>query len=180
RAADRRRACLERERLAGPSPARADDERGAVDAEVVEWIEVLGQFGSRERLGRLALLGADEGSTAPRAEARGFRVVVPALRTVDVRHQAGGAALPVRIAVSESTSTVSRTLLPSVSCRRATSSARRMSILPCRSRRRYETSCSSWVSSSISFLRSSSDSVARSGSGSIEPFLRGWRRPHRG
>ena len=46
-----------------------------------------------------------------------------------------GAAFPVRISVSRSTSTSSRTLRPPDFCRRATSSARRMSIFPCRSRR---------------------------------------------
>src|SRR5213076_1475098 len=127
-----------------------DDERGAVDAEILDRIEALGHLGSGERLGRLPLLGHDERSAALRAEMRGLRVVVPALRAVDVRHQAGGAALPVRMSVSESTSTASSTLLPCVSWSLATSSARRMSIFPCRSRRRYETSCSSRVNSSIS------------------------------
>src|SRR6266576_2569252 len=171
RAPDRRRAVLETERLPRPPAARADDERRTVDAEILDRIEALRHLGSSERLGRLPLLGHDERSAALRAEVRGLRVVVPALRAVDVRHQAGGAALPVRMSVSESTLTESRTLLPCVSWSRATSSARRMSIFPCRSRRRYETSCSSRVRSSMSFLRSSSFSVARSGSGSIGPFL---------
>src|SRR5918994_6592496 len=56
---------------------------------------------------------------------------------------------------------------------RAVRSARRMSILPWRSRRWNETSFSSSVSCSISVLRSSSESVARSGSGSMTPFR--WR-----
>src|SRR5438876_5915127 len=176
---DRRRAVLEPERLPRPPAARADDERRAVDAEILDRIKALRHLGSGERLGRLPLFGHDERSAALRAEVRGLRVVVPALGAVDVRHQAGGAALPVRMSVSESPLTESRTLLPCVSWSRATSSARRMSIFPCRSRRRYETSCSSWVSSSMSFLRSWSDSVARSGSGSIVPFLRGVG-PHRG
>src|SRR5438132_2640481 len=172
RAADRRRTRFERERLPRSSATRADDQRCAVDADFLERVEVVGWLRRRERLGRLALLVDDERGAALRAEVRGFRVVVPALRAVDVRHQAGGVALPARTAVSDSTSTDSRTLFPSVAFRRATSSDRRMSIFPCRSRRRYETSCSSWVSSSMNFFRSSSDSVARSGSGSIVPFLR--------
>src|SRR5204862_6290922 len=45
---------------------------------------------------------------------------------------------------------------------------RRRSILPCRIRRRYETSFSSWVRSSIRRLRSSSESEARSGNASTE------------
>ena len=99
------------------SPARPPPERTmrrrAVDAEIVERVEALRHLGSGERLGRLAFLGDDERRAALRAEVRSFRVVVPALGAVDVRHQAGGAALPVRISVSESTSTESRTLLPS-------------------------------------------------------------------
>src|SRR5262249_7259482 len=78
----------------------------------------------------------------------------------------GGAAFDVRISVRRSTSSWSRTLAPPVFWRRATSSARRMSILPCRRRRWYEISSSCCVRSSISFLRSSSVSVPRSGSGS--------------
>src|SRR5262249_35161375 len=152
---------LERKRLAGQSAARTDDESRAVDAEVLEGIEALCQIRRGERLRRLPFLGDDERRAALRAEVRRFRVVVPALGAVDVRHQAGGAALPARISVSESTSTESSTLRPCVACSRATSSARRMSIFPCRSRLRYETSCSSRVRSSMSFLRSSSFSVAR-------------------
>src|SRR5215468_4409562 len=172
RAPDRRGSDFQDERLPRASAARPDDERRAVDPEILERIEAVGHLGSVERLGRLPFLGDDEGGAALRAEVRSFRVVVPALRTVDVRHQAGGAALPVRMSVSDSTSTASRTLLPCVSWSRATSSARRMSIFPCSSRRRYDTSCSSRVRSSMSFFRFSSDSVARSGSGSIVPFLR--------
>src|SRR5262245_39828347 len=167
RASDRRRSVLEGERLACAPAARADDEARTVDAEVLDRVEGLGHLRRGERLGRPAFLGEDERGAALRAEVRGLRVVVPALRAVDVRHQAGGAALPVRMSVSESTSTESRTLLPCVSWSRATSSARRMSILPCNSRRRYDTSCSSRVRSSMSFFRFSSVSVARSGSGSI-------------
>src|SRR2546423_12317964 len=40
RPSDRRRAVLEGECLAGPSAPRADDEGGAVDAEVVDRVEV--------------------------------------------------------------------------------------------------------------------------------------------
>src|SRR5262249_33280181 len=92
-----------------------------------------------------------------------------ALGAVLVTH-AGGAALPVRMSVSASTSTCSRTLLPPEACRRTTSSARRMSIFPWRRRLRYETSCSSRVSSSISCFSSVSERLARSGSGSTASF----------
>src|ERR687897_3260570 len=73
------------------------------------------------------------------------------------------------MSVSASTST-SETPFP---FSRAVRSARRMSILPWSSRRWNETSFSSSVSCSISVLRSSSESVARSGSGSMTPFR--WR-----
>src|SRR5439155_26464672 len=107
----------------------------------------------------------------------GLRVLEAALGTVDVAHSSlGGAALPARMAASRSTSTCSGTLFPPVSLRRACSSARSRSILPCRIRRRYETSCSSFVSSSMSCLRSSSESAARSGNGSTESLSsRSWR-----
>src|SRR5262249_52277619 len=105
RTPDRRRSVLERERFPGAPAARADDEGRAVeDAEILERVEALGDLGSVERLGRLPLFWDDERGAALRAEVRGLRVVVPALRAVDVRRQAGGAALPVRISVSESTS----------------------------------------------------------------------------
>src|SRR5581483_2443169 len=131
---------------------------------------VLGGLERLRLLDALALPLVEE-RAALRAVVRGLRVLEAALRTVDVAHQAlGGAAFPARISVSDSTSTWSRTLRPSVFCRRATSSARRMSILPCRIRRRYETSCSSFVYSSIRCFRSSSDMFARSGSGSTGTF----------
>src|SRR5947209_10487100 len=143
RASDHRRALAERKRLAGAPSAGADDEDGALQPEIVESVEGVARVAERERLGLLALLGHHEGSPAPRAKARELRVVVPALGAVDVRHRyVRGVALPARISVSALTSTVSRTLRPSVFCRRATSSARRMSIFPCSSRRRYDTACS--------------------------------------
>src|SRR5581483_6011184 len=173
RAADRRLAALRRERLARAAPARPDDERRPGEAEVLEGLERLVGVRGLERLRLLDVLALPfvEERAALRAVVRGLRVLEAALRTVDVAHQSlGGAAFPARISVSDSTSTWSRTLRPSVFCRRATSSARRMSILPCRIRRRYETSCSSFVYSSIRCFRSSSDMFARSGSGSTGTF----------
>ncbi len=88
-----------------------------------------------------------EQRAAAGAVVRGLRVLEAALGAVDVAHRS-----PLRSVastfrrgspISDSTSTCSRTLLPPVFWSRATSSARRMSILPCRMRRRYETSFSS-------------------------------------
>src|SRR5215212_7432046 len=126
----------EREDLPGASAARADNERGALDAEALDrlgrrLVALLGREGLR-RLGGALLL--DEQRAAARAVVRGFGVLEAALLTVDVA-QAGGAAFDVRISVRWSTSTWSRTLCPPVFWRRATSSARRMSIFPCSSRR---------------------------------------------
>src|SRR5205085_8899159 len=135
-------------------------------------VAVLGAEAHR-RLRPTLVLGEER--TALGAVVRGLRVLEAALRAVDVAHSPstfGGAAFPARIDESDSTSTWSRTLRPSDFCRRATSSALRMSILPCRSRRRYETSCSSALSSSIRRLSSSSASEARSGKGSKgRPFV---------
>src|SRR6266511_4835665 len=160
------------ERLPRPSAARADDQGRPADAEVVERVGGL----ERGLLGREGLRGLDaavvlgQQRAAAGAVIGGFLVLEAALLAVDVAHSvAGGAAFAARMAVRWSTSTWSSTLRPSVFCSRATSSARRMSIFPCRSRRWYEISFSSRVRSSISFLRSSSVRLARSGRGSTGP-----------
>src|SRR5262249_53620503 len=129
------RLALESEHLSRAAAARPDDERGALDAEVLERLGRLLALLRRERLRRLgpALLPDEQGAAA-RAVVRGFRILEPALLAVDVT-QAGGAAFEVRISVRCSTSTWSRTLWPPVFWRRGTSSARRMSIFPCSSRR---------------------------------------------
>src|SRR5438477_3711773 len=129
--------------------------------------ELLGRHGLR--LPRRRILRADQRATAG-AVARRLRIREAAFGTVDLRHavsaSSGGGPFAVRMSVSVSTSTASRTLFPPDFCRRATSSARRMSIFPCRSRRLYETSCSSFTSDRISSFSSASDRVAKSGSGS--------------
>src|SRR5262249_29283594 len=147
RAADRRLVSLRREGLAGAAAAGADDERRPGDAEVAEALEQLVVLLGGEGLRLLDALGLAlvQERAALRAVVRGLRVLEAALRAVDVAHSAGGAAFPARISVNDSTSTWSRTLRPSVFWSRATSSARRMSIFPCRIRRRNETSCSSFV-----------------------------------
>src|SRR5919202_1252222 len=102
---------------------------------------VVGEVLRREGLGRLrAALVLDEQRAALRAVVRGLRVLEAALRAVNEAQavSSSGAVFPARIAVSESTSTLSRTPLPPVFCSLATSSARRMSIFPCRMRRWYE------------------------------------------
>src|SRR5207302_1889564 len=86
------------------------------------------------------------------------------------RHFAGGLALPARISVRDSTSTWLRIVSGPAAFSRAWYSARRMSILPCRSRRSYEISRSSSCNCWMSFLRSASDSEARSGSSSTWAF----------
>src|SRR5207237_4959534 len=189
RAADRRLVGLGAERLPRPAAARANDERRTFDGEVLEdrvrravavvWREGL----SRLRSG----LVLDEQRPAAGAVIRRLRILEAALLAVDMGHvfalpcqasawlgraQLGGAALEVRISVRRSTSSWSRTLRPSVFCSRATSSARRMSIFPCRRRRWYEISSSCCVRSSISCLRSSSESVPRSGRGSTRTAFR--------
>src|SRR5215208_771638 len=136
RAADARAPRPGPERLAGAAAARADDERGpleGLDGALAEIDDLLGRERLR-RLGRrrLALL---EQRAAARAVVRRLRVLEPALLAVDVRH-ASGAAFPVRMSVSRATSTSSSTLRGPDFWSRATSSARRMSILPCRIRRR--------------------------------------------
>src|SRR5262249_12587641 len=74
-----------------PAAARTDDERRAVDAEIVEHrfrrtVCVVG----RERLRRLPGLVLHEQGATTGAVVRGFRVLEPALLTVDVRHAAAG------------------------------------------------------------------------------------------
>src|SRR5262249_30634913 len=128
------------EHLPRPAPAGADDERRPVLGDVLEHVgEGIVSLLGDERHRRLTLVRPDEGCPAPRAEVRGLGVLEPALGAVDVAHvrsaYEGGADFPSRISVSDSTSTCSSTLFPSVFCRRATSSARRMSIFPCRMRR---------------------------------------------
>src|SRR5207248_4793446 len=166
RAADRRALTLRHERLAGAAAAGADDERRALHPDVAERLEHLRALLGAEGLRLFGALRRMQERTALRAVVRGLRVLEAALGAVDVAHAVGGAAFPARISVSDSTSTWSRTLCPPVFWSRATSSARRMSIFPCRISRRFETSCSSIVYSSIRPLRFSSDRVARSGSGS--------------
>src|SRR6266542_2804996 len=168
-APDRRALALREEMLARAAATGAHDERRPLGLEVVERDRSLvGDVLRREAHRRFpAGLALDEQRAALGAVIGGFRVLEAALGTVDMAHS-GGAALPARMAASRSMSTCSRTLLPPVSRSRACSSARSRSIFPCRIRRRYETSCSSCVRSSISFLRSSSESEARSGNGSTE------------
>src|SRR5205823_1414764 len=125
RAADRRALALWMKRLARASAARADDERRPLDPQVLERrgrfvVDLVGRVLLR-RLG--AALVLHEQRAALRAVVRGLRVLEAALRAVDVTHE-GGAPFDVRMSVSDSTSTWSRTLLPPVSRRRATSSAR--------------------------------------------------------
>src|SRR5262249_60495788 len=117
-----------------PAAARADDERRPVEAEVLV-VEMLADVLGRVRLRRLArgLPLLQQGAAAGAVVGR-LRILEAALTAVDDA-QAWGAAFPLRISVSRSTSTWSRTLRPPDCCRRATSSARRMSILPCRMRR---------------------------------------------
>src|SRR5947209_7348590 len=87
RASDHGRALAEGECLARPAPARADDKDAALEPEIVEGVKGLAGVVEREGLGLLALLRHDERRAALRTEARGFRVVVPALGAVDVRHR---------------------------------------------------------------------------------------------
>ena len=111
---------------------------------------------------------------ALRAVVRGLRVLEAALGAVDVAHSLGRRGLPGEDLGQRRRRRPGRGRCgPPVFCRRATSSARRMSIFPCRMRRRYETSCSSCVYSSIRPFRSSSDSEPRSGSGSTRDLSLG-------
>src|SRR5882672_8134864 len=123
------------EGLPRPAAAGADDERRTFDAEVFEHAAgcVLAFLG-RERLRRLGpAFVLHEQRAAAGTVVRGLGVLEAAFLAIDVT-QEGGAAFEVRISVRWSTSTWSRTLFPFVFCKRATSSARRMSIFPCRSR----------------------------------------------
>src|SRR5919197_5533732 len=174
RAADGRAVALRHEVLARAAAPGTDHERRPLGAEILERHRALPRLPcfvrrvAHRRFG--ARLVLDEQRAAAGAVVGGLRVLEPTLGTVDMAHypSAGGAALPARIAASRSTSTCSSTLLPPVSRSRAWSSARSRSIFPCRMRLRYETSCSSLVSSSMSRLRSSSESEARSGKASTE------------
>src|SRR5947208_1172337 len=125
--------------LAGSPAARANDERRALGRDLVERAVLVGDLLRGVGLRRLgAAVVLDEQGSALGAVVRGLRVLEAALRAVDEAQESpwsGGVAFPARIAVSDSTSTLSRTLWPPVFCSRATSSARRMSILPCRIRR---------------------------------------------
>src|SRR5262249_6432259 len=123
RAADRRPVALRRERLARPPAARAHDERRPLEPDLAERLQQLLADLRAELLGLLAALGRMQERAALRAVVGGLGVLEAALRAVDVTHVVGGAAFPARISVSDSTSTWSRTLLPCVFCRRATSSA---------------------------------------------------------
>ena len=130
---------------------------------------VLGEVLGREGLRLLAGLALVQHGAAARTEIGGLRILEPALRAIDVAQRAlfaEGALRDERMSVSCSTST-SVTPFPFI---RAVRSARRMSIRPWSMRRRNETSFSSFSSSSIRALRSSSERVPRSGSGSVEPF----------
>src|SRR6185437_14824919 len=103
RTADRRALALRRERLAGPSAPRANDERRPVDTDVPERLEQLVAILGRERLRlldalRLALV---QECAALGAVVRGLRVLEAAFGAVDVAHSLGGAAFPARISVSE-------------------------------------------------------------------------------
>src|SRR5439155_20867245 len=101
----------------------------------VACLGAVGDLLRRERLRGLRRgLALLQQRAAAGAVVRGLRILEAALAAVDLGH-AGGLAFPVRISVRRSTSTWSRTLLPPDRCNRATSSARRMSILPCRRRR---------------------------------------------
>src|SRR5262249_20224998 len=133
RAADARAVAGRPEALPRPAAARPDDERRPFEPEVLvlERADLLGREALR-RLDRCLALG--EQRSAARAVVGRLRVLEPALLAADDVH-AGGAAFPVRISVSRSTSTCSRTLRPPDFWRRATSSARRMSIFPCSKRR---------------------------------------------
>src|SRR5581483_8405797 len=132
RAADRRALALRSERLPRAAAARTDDERGAFEAQLVELVALVGA----EALRLLRGLGGVQEGTALRAVVGGFRILEAALGTVDVCHYSeGGAALPARMAVSDSTSTWLRIVSGPAAFSRAWYSARRMSIFPCRSRR---------------------------------------------
>ena len=87
RASDHRWALGEHERLPRAPAPGADDEDDTVEPEVVECVERVTGHADGEGLGLLTLLGHDQRRAAFRAEARGLRVVVPALGAVDVRHR---------------------------------------------------------------------------------------------
>src|SRR5581483_1067775 len=135
RAADRRALALRSERLPRAAAARTDDERGAFEAQLLELGELVALVGA-EALRLLRGLGSVQEGTALRAVVGGLRILEAALGTVDVCHYSeGGAALPARMAVSDSTSTWLRIVSGPAAFSRAWYSARRMSIFPCRSRR---------------------------------------------
>ena len=93
RAADARALAGRLEALPRPAAACADDERRALDPEVVVVLGVADLL-RRERLGRLdGRLALREQRAAARAVVGGLRVLEAALGAVDDAH-AGGAALP--------------------------------------------------------------------------------------
>src|SRR5207302_3845123 len=130
RAADRRAAAFGVEGLPRSSAARADDERGALDAEVFEDLRrVVLAVVEGVRHGGLGAAVPHEERAALGAVVRGLRVLEAALGAVDVGHSGfGGGAFAARMSVSRSTSTSSSTLFPPDSRNRATSSVRSMSM----------------------------------------------------
>src|SRR5919198_2196410 len=97
RAADRGALALRREVLARPPAPRAHDERRALGAEIFErergvLVALLGRVAHRRLGARLVL---HEQRSALGAVVRGLRVLEAALGTVDVRHYARRAPLPL-------------------------------------------------------------------------------------
>ena len=143
------RSPLEGERLPGAPAAGADDQRRALDPQLREReAVVLGLFVGREGHRRVgaALLLVDQQRAALRAVVGGLGVLEAALRAVDVGHcsaasssSSGRAAAPSRRGSPPACRRRSRAgalLLPNLLLEaRDWSSARRMSILPCRRRR---------------------------------------------
>src|SRR5919198_1346162 len=119
------------EGLPRPAAARADDERGALDAEILEGLRrvlPVALLGEVRHRGLGAAVPHEEGA-ALGAVVRGLRVLEAALGAVDVGHSGfGGGAFAARMSVSRLTSTSSSTLFPPDSRRRATSSVRSMSM----------------------------------------------------
>ena len=171
RAADQRALGGREEALPRPAAAGADDERRALAREIVQRRRrIVGDV-----LGRVASSSARPPrpcSASSRSASRSWPPPDSGTRTPGSRR--GSRALfargraPRREDVGELLDVDVGDALP---FSRAVRSARRMSIRPCSMRRRKETSFSSSSSFSISALRSSSESVARSGSASMAPFL---------
>src|SRR4051794_4603928 len=159
-AADRHAITLQREALADSAPAGAHDQRGAaalsddlIELDGHELARLVDPVGRRGRLGAAGPMAggrlgvADEGATAL-AVVGPVGVAEPALRAMTGHDDAllssyspagsSPAARPARMSVRRCTSAPVMTSSPP-SCRlrsRFTSSARRMSIFPCRMRRR--------------------------------------------